>query len=55
MSTGATHALATPWGALAVHSFSPAQSVEPNAKAVNAEVARLLDAQAERGTLVAAR
>jgi hypothetical protein len=55
MTTGSTRAVATPWGALAFHSFAQSKADEPSAKAVNADVARLLDEQEGRGTLVAAR
>ena len=55
VATGPTRAVATPWGALAFHSFAQPKAPEPNAKAVNADVARLLDEQEGSGTLVAAR
>ena len=54
-SRGATRGLVTPWGAAAIHTFHPAAANEPDDKAVNAEVARLLDEQDSNGTFVAAR
>ena len=53
--TGPTRAVATPWAALAFHSFAQPEALEPSSKAVNADVARLLDQQEASGTLVAAR
>jgi hypothetical protein len=55
VSSAPTRALATPWGAIGIHSFRPTASGKPDDKAVNAEVARLLDEQDGSGTFVAAR
>jgi hypothetical protein len=54
-SRGPTRAVLTPWGAMAFHSFRPPAGREADDKAVNAEVARLLDEQDTSGTFVAAR
>ncbi len=54
-SRGSTRGLVTPWGAAAIHNFRPAAVHEPDDKALNAEVARLLDEQDSSGTFVAAR
>ena len=54
-TTGPTRGVVTPWGGLAVHSFNGPKAQAPDAKAVNAEVARLLDDQDEGATRVAAR
>jgi hypothetical protein len=54
-TTESTRAVATPWGALAVHQFAQPKAREPNAKSIDADVARLLDEQEGSGALVAAR
>jgi hypothetical protein len=54
-TTGPTRAVGTPWGALVFHSFAQPKAQEPNAKAVDADVAQLLDEQEGAGTWVAAR
>jgi hypothetical protein len=55
VTAGPTRAVATPWGALAFHAFAQPKALEPNAKAVDADVARLLDEQDGSQTLVATR
>jgi hypothetical protein len=57
-TVGPSHAgFATPLAVAGVISFNPERPAVPNAHEVNAQVARLLDAQepADSGTLVAAR
>jgi hypothetical protein len=54
-SRGPTRAVLTPWGGMAIHSFRPPASRGADGKAVNAEIARLLDEQDASGTFVAAR
>jgi hypothetical protein len=51
----ATRGVVTPWGAAAIHTIRPAAVHEPDDRALNAEVARLLDPQDSSGTFVAAR
>lgn len=57
---GSTSGIATPWGAAGIHSFRPEKNAKaPDAKKVDAQVARLLDdatpANGEEETRVAAR
>ncbi len=60
-SIGTTHAIATPWAVAGVHSFGVAQPAETSERKVDAQVAKLLDAQpvddqhSDKDTMVATR
>jgi hypothetical protein len=55
VTSGGTHAVATPWAAAGIHSFRPASSEEPKSRKVDAQVASLLAHEAQAPALVAAR